>query len=328
MRRWITNEDSGNCIGSDRRVSQGVYEIDWQPPDKGNRNANIQIEASDGFDTTLATLLVPVANQAPELRILPEMPPPIRPASMLSLAAAPLSGNRTIDPDNDPVSFLWGFEGVQLGRLLETTGGVVRYLAPSPPDPPDAPSVTLSDTDNGTLVVDWDVPTDNGDAPITDYDIRRKITGEDDDSYVGVFFDSTDTIIEVSGLELSTSYDFQIRAKNFTGASDWSSIGTGETGNEPLVISSFTATPNTISVNSSSTLDVNVEGNPIGLDYAFEIQGDTGDGSYGTLKPYSAGNPDRHVYTAPNTPGSYLIIVTVSDDDSCLLYTSPSPRDS
>ena len=79
---------------------------------------------------------------------------------------------------------------------------------------PTAPrNLTATPQSNGTSVVlDWDVPSDNGGASISDYEYS------DDDGSTFTAIGSTDTDVTVTGLEKNTEYDFRVRAVNSEGS--------------------------------------------------------------------------------------------------------------
>ena len=79
---------------------------------------------------------------------------------------------------------------------------------------PTAPrNLTATPQSNGTSVVlDWDVPSDNGGASISDYEYS------DDDGSTFTAIGSADTDYTVTGLDKNTEYDFQVRAVNSEGS--------------------------------------------------------------------------------------------------------------
>ena len=114
-----------------------------------------------------------------------------------------------------------------------------------PPAPPAAPRVTATEDSGWSLDVTWNEPPSNtGKPPITDYDIRYRKKGEDENAWQSWAHEkdgegNTDrkakiTTIAVDGnavhLEPRTEYEVEVRATNAEGMSDWSNIGTGRTG--------------------------------------------------------------------------------------------------
>ena len=79
---------------------------------------------------------------------------------------------------------------------------------------PSAPqNLTATAQSNGTSVVlDWDAPSDNGGASISDYEY----SSNDGSTFTAI--GSTDTDYTVTGLDKNTEYDFQVRAVNSEGS--------------------------------------------------------------------------------------------------------------
>ena len=116
-----------------------------------------------------------------------------------------------------------------------------------PPEPPALPRVTATADLGWSLDVTWNEPPRNtGKPPITDYDIRYRKKGEDENAW-GPWPHGPELAIDNTGntkrsakittigtpavhLEPRTEYEVEVRATNAEGTSDWSSIGTGRTG--------------------------------------------------------------------------------------------------
>ena len=117
-----------------------------------------------------------------------------------------------------------------------------------PPAPPAGPRVTATKDSGWSLDVTWNEPPRNaGKPPVTDYDIRYRKKGEDDDSWQE-WAHGADQALDANGdtdrsatittigtapavhLEPRTEYEVEVRASNAEGTSDWSNIGTGRTG--------------------------------------------------------------------------------------------------
>ena len=119
------------------------------------------------------------------------------------------------------------------------------------PDVPIAPTVTS--VSSMSLQVNWGAPENPG-PPITDYDYRyRGPTG----SWTEVTGTTiTGTMVTISGLTASTSYDVEVRAKNAEGTSDWSNSGIGSTGvpgvNNPPVFREGTSDTRTVYENAAA----------------------------------------------------------------------------
>ena len=331
---FITNEGGGSYIGNFVRVSEGNYTQEWQAPNKKG-TAVVEVQYQDILGSTVlstcnAQASIEINNQAPEVRIDPETDT-ITTVQSLLLTALPLEGASEIDPDGDDVTFEWEIEDgigrLQFGGMTAEEGVVIStgdipsiiYTPPSPPDTPAAPTVEVVTADATMLEVSWVEPADNG-SVITDYDLRYKLSTQDETHYVGVDIDLTDVTVNgenvtytVDSLHSSRSYDFQVRASNIAGSSDWSPIGTGMTPNAIPTIDSFTTLDATIEINGQTFVDVvATDDDDDELYYEFSITGDPGDGSYGTLAPH-ASNDARQTYHAPDEPGDFEIQVQVFD---------------
>ena len=85
---------------------------------------------------------------------------------------------------------------------------------------PAAPAPPTLAPGNGRIVVSWAVPTSNGGAAISDYDVQYKlstVTGWTDANYNGAGTSTT-----LSSLTNGQRYDVQVRATNSVDSSDWS----------------------------------------------------------------------------------------------------------
>ena len=108
--------------------------------------------------------------------------------------------------------------------------GLTIYGHGSIPGAPDIDTVTPG---GGTLAIDWKVPTDTGETPITSYDlryIRDDATDRSDDNWTvetGVGTPSNRSYT-ITGLEGGVKYEFQLRAHNDSGHGPWSQAGADE----------------------------------------------------------------------------------------------------
>ena len=276
-------------------------------------------------------------NQAPEVRIIPETAI-ITETQELELTAVPEEGNEDIDPDGGDVTFSWEIVSGP-GKLSPdvspreptddaVTTNPIFYIPSSPPDAPDAPTVESDPDDGMVLNLSWVAPNDNG-SDITDYDLRYKKSSEDETHWLGIDFDGTETTHSIDGLDSSESYDFQVRAQNFTGESDWSPTGTGSTINDPPTIDSFTADDDVLNISGMTSIYVVAsDTDDDELHYEFEIVDDPGDNTYGFLTPHAT-DDSQQTYTAPGETGDFEIQVQVfdvpeADRDSNVNYPTES----
>ena len=99
---------------------------------------------------------------------------------------------------------------------------------------PGAPSIDAVDGDDGSLLVKWNAPTDNGGAAVTSYDVRY-IQSDATDKTDGNWSELPDfwttgsgsLVNDFSGVDNWIRYDVQVRAVNPAGAGDWSATQTG-----------------------------------------------------------------------------------------------------
>ena len=104
--------------------------------------------------------------------------------------------------------------GVEV-RAVNTVGQSPpsNSLDVTPMTVPDPPTLTSATPGNGTAVLAWNAPADNGGSAITDYEYRLDGTGS------WVSFGSTDTTATLTGLTNGTTYGVEVRAVNVVGES-------------------------------------------------------------------------------------------------------------
>ena len=124
-------------------------------------------------------------------------------------------------PDSD------GEYRIRVSSTLGSTGEYRLFLDEKrvPPFAPPAPSLLSYDS---SLIVSWDPPSDNGNSPVTSYDLRHIPSDSPDKG------DANWTVIdtagepddrlryEITGLANGTEYDVQVRAVNAKGDGAWS----------------------------------------------------------------------------------------------------------
>ena len=99
-------------------------------------------------------------------------------------------------------------------------------------EPPLAPGQPAVSGDSASSVsVTWTAPANAGRPPITGYDYQYKKTDEQSWSGATYATDGVVTSITITGLDSSTSYDVEVRAKNDEGTGPWSAKGADSTGN-------------------------------------------------------------------------------------------------
>ncbi len=131
-----------------------------------------------------------------------------------------LTGTPTMPIDQGGVSVTYSAADGTGMPQSETFRITVQYM----PDMPDAPTVTPNTT-SGDLDVSWDMPADNND-PIIYYQVQHRMMGETAWSVppVNATMGTSYTFTDLTDGE---TYEFQVRAVNSLGMSDWSATGSG-----------------------------------------------------------------------------------------------------
>ena len=143
-------------------------------------------------------------------------------------------------------------------------------LAPAPPTVVSGQDNTGTDNEDEsttTLKVVWHPPDNAGRLDISTYTVQFKKSA-------GTFFGVTGvgsisgTTVDITGLEVDTSYDVRVRATNRDGEGPWSLVGTGSTNKEGNSSPSFPQTsPPMLHVPENSSAGQNV-GAPVTADDA------------------------------------------------------------
>ena len=157
-----------------------------------------------------------------------------------------------------------------------------------PPVTPAAPIVTLGST--SSLMVVWAEPANHG-PPITDYDVRYSTdSGATWTQWDDGAADSTDTVIEITGLTTGIAYEVQVRAANDEGESGWSTSWAGTPADNSAPVFTGGATQSrTVAENTPSGTDV---GDPVA---ATDADGHT--------LTYSVGGTDGSLFAIVATTG-------------------------
>ena len=106
-----------------------------------------------------------------------------------------------------------------------------------------------------SVSVTWTAPANAGRPAIAGYDYQYKKTGEPTWSGATYATDGVVTSITISGLDASTSYDVEVRAKNDEGTGPWSAKGADSTGNTTPDFSNSAVTRD---VAENTPADVNI----------------------------------------------------------------------
>ena len=94
--------------------------------------------------------------------------------------------------------------------------------APAAPMTPTVVQATMN-----SLMVTWREPENTG-PEITDYDVQYRINSSGG-NFIDAGHDGTDLTVTLTQLQANTTYEFQVRAHNAEGTSDWSASGVGIT---------------------------------------------------------------------------------------------------
>jgi hypothetical protein len=170
-------------------------------------------------------------------------------------AIVQLDGSQSSDADGDSISYSWiqtagspvtltnsmianpqftaPSDAGQLTFMLTVNEGVttsnpdvvniyVGTVVPTP-TPPPSPMNFNSNPSNGSVVLSWQSPSDDGGSSITDYVVEYRPQGS---STWETYDDgtSTSTTVLVDNLENGETYEFRIHAINSVGAGDLSSL--------------------------------------------------------------------------------------------------------
>ena len=128
--------------------------------------------------------------------------------------------------------------GTGTGRLTSTQTITVTVInddePPATPKAPRAPEVTTS-----SVTIQWDQPANTG-PRITGYDVQYKTSSATE--WTARSHNGTDRTATVSGLSEGNSYEFQVRARNDEGESDWSPSVTRVPNAAPRITSAASVT--------------------------------------------------------------------------------------
>ena len=184
-------------------------------------------------------------------------------------------------------------------------------------EPPLAPGTPAVSGDSASSVsVTWTAPANQGRPAIAGYDYQYKKTNEP--TWSGATYATTEVVTSatISGLDSSTSYDVQARAKNDEGTGPWSATGAGSTGNTDPA---FSISATTRDVAENTPADVNI-GYPVTAT----------DDDNGDSLTYTLGGADATAFDIDAKTGqlktkalldhedkdSYTVLVTATDSAS------------
>ena len=245
--------------------------------ESGKPSYSVIVTATDPSgesDTIEVTITVTDVNEAPAVTVITPT------VYFVENASGPVATYGATDPDRDTV-IMWNLAtGSDSDAFSISSMGVLTFRTPPDYENPadadtnnvymvtveasDGPNtddlavtITVTDVDEPPLAprqpvvskksassvgVTWTAPANNGRPAITGYDYQYKKTDERSWSGATYATDGVVTSITITGLDSSTSYDVQARAKNDEGTSPWSATGAGSTGNTTPDFSSSAVT--------------------------------------------------------------------------------------
>ena len=118
------------------------------------------------------------------------------------------------------------------------------------PATPLAPTVAATPNVGGSLDVSWGAPAPNN-SPITDYEIQHRQMGAA--TWMNTMGTGTGTMMTFPNLTVGATYQFQVRARNAFGWSNWSGITPGVP-NAAVLAVTVSAAPTTIAEGGTSTI--------------------------------------------------------------------------
>ena len=183
-----------------------------------------------------------------------------------------------------------------------------------PPTVPEAPTVKPeSDT---SVRATWEEPDNNGGRPITGYEVQYQKEGAG--AWAEWPHTGTDTLATITGLDETSTYNVQVKAKNNLGASDWSPTGTGRTPDFVVQIASDGDVVSgndavfTVTLSKPATVTVNLTHTWIG-EYGESTSGTlafASETSKSYMLPTARGNPEEHggsITVTIDTNAAYVI---------------------
>ncbi len=173
---------------------------------------------------------------------------------------------------------------------------------------PAAPAPPTLAPGNGRIVVSWAVPTSNGGAAISDYDVQYKlgsVTGWTDAHYNG-----TGTSTTLSSLTNGQRYDVQVRATNSVDSSDWSTAAAAT----PDAVPGKPAAP-TVTVQSATSLQVRwtAPANPGTVITGYTLRRSADNGLIWMALPDAAGTGKSRTVTSLTPGTSYVFRVRATN---------------
>ena len=150
----------------------------------------------------------------------------------LKFLGNPLRSPSTLNPRFSGIEHIEGIPGVTytITTMLRNSEGNSKPVSakirlPGPPATPEAP--TVRPEGDTSVTVAWKEPDDNGELPITGYEVQYQEEGAGDGAWTELLHTGTGTSAIITNLDKMLEYNVQVKAKNDRYASDWSPTGTG-----------------------------------------------------------------------------------------------------
>ena len=334
----------------DRTSGQLLTKAPLDYEDKKTYSVTVTATDPSGLsDTIEVTITVTDVNEAPAVTVITPT------VYFVENASGPVATYGATDPDGDTV--MWDLAtGSDSDAFSISSTGVLTFKTPPDYENPvdadtnnvymvtveasDGPktddlavTITVTDVDEPPLApgqpvvseesassvsVTWTAPANDGRPAITGYDYQYKKTDEQSWSGATYATDGVVTSITITGLDSSTSYEVQARAKNDEGTSPWSATGAGSTGNTTPDFSN-SAVPREVAENTPANVNI---GYPVTA-----TDDDNGDSLTYTLGGTDATSFDIDSKTGQlktkadvtydhETDDTYMVIVTATDSAS------------
>ncbi len=203
----------------------------------------------------------------------------------------------------------------QVGRSSHHPVTIELVDVDEPPDKPGAPTVTA--TTVSSITITWQEPGNTGRPAITGYGVQYRKQG--DTGYTDAGHSGTGRTATITELEVNTTYEFQVRATNPEGTSDWSEPSSGKTADHPPPAFDTTDETTQLNMAENTAKDTNI-GDPI-----------SATGHAGAVLTYSLTGADAGQFQVVGTTGqiqagagpydfesdktSYSLNVKVADQD-------------
>ena len=229
-------------------------------------------------------------------------------------------------PIDGPMYFPTNIEGIQgiqgtpgviytiTARLRNSEGESDPVLAhirlPGPPAIPEAPTV-IPESDT-SIRATWKEPDNDGGQPITGYKVQYQEEDAGDGEWTELPNTKTGTSAIITGLDMTSTYNVQVKAQNDLGTSEWSPTGTGSTAG--MVVVQITSGEDVVSGNDAVFTVTLSKAATITVNLTHSWTGEYGESTSGALEFTGEISKKYELPTVRGTPGSSSGSVTVTID--------------